>query len=184
MTDVLETATLTLKNKIAEQVGALREQEIWLEILRIHAALNSLEEIRKVPKTDLATLLDIVRDDKPKIAKHEFAGLPPLEAAKRFLRKIAPQQTAASLDEIIAALKSGSLDADRDELRISLSRSTTEIYKAGEDIYGLIENFPHVKRGTPGRRRSTSNGRAGTQSGSSQDEPEVPDEVVHKEGPA
>jgi hypothetical protein len=156
MADVLENATLDLKSKISEQVDALREQEIWQEITRIHSALNALEEIRKVPKTDLGTLLGIMCDDQPKIGKHEFAGLPALEAAKRFLRKIAPRQTAASLDEIIAALKSGSLDADRDELRISLSRSTTEIYKAGEDIYGLVESFPHIKRGTPGRKKGAT----------------------------
>jgi hypothetical protein len=165
MTDVLENAEINLKAKIAEHVSALHGQESWQEILRVHAALNALEGIRKVPKTDLVTLLGIVRDDQPRIAKHEFAGLPPLEAAKRFLRKIGPQQTAASLDEIVAALKSGSLDADRDDLRISLSRSTTEIYKAGEDIYGLVENFPHIKRGSPGRRKGATTSVTAIQSG-------------------
>ena len=69
---------------------------------------------------------------------------------------IVPKQKAASLDEIMTALKSGGLEPNRDDLRISLSRSTTEIYKAGDDIYGLLESFPQIKRGTPGRRKTTN----------------------------
>jgi hypothetical protein len=156
MTDALENAVFEIRGKIAEQVAALQAEASWQEIKRLHAGLNALEEICKVPKTDLGTVLGLGIEGRPKIKQYEFAGLPPLEAAKQYLRKIAPEQKAASLDEIVAALESGDLKANRDELRISLSRSTTEIYKAGEDIYGLVENFPHIKRGTPGRKKSAT----------------------------
>ncbi len=156
MPDALENAVLDLKGKITEQVAALQAEASWREIKRLHTALNALEEYRNLPKTDLATVLGFNSDDRPKIKPYEFAGQPPLEAAKQYLRKIAPIQKAASLDEIITALEAGSLKASRDDLRTSLSRSTVEIYKAGEDIYGLVENFPHIKRGTPGRKKSAS----------------------------
>jgi hypothetical protein len=156
MADALTDAVVELKLKIAELVAAFQADENWREIQRLHAGLNALEEICKVPKTDLVALLGIGIEGRPKIKQYEFAGLPPLEAAKQYLRKIAPDQKAASLDEILVVLESGGLKANRDDLRISLSRSTTEIYKAGEDIYGLVENFPHIKRGTPGRKKSAN----------------------------
>lgn len=182
MADALESAVADLKGKIAEQVTALQAETSWREIQRLHAGLNALEEICKLPKTPLATVLGIGSEHKPAIKPYEFAGQPPLEAAKQYLRKIAPDQKAASLDEILAALESGSLKANKDDLRISLSRSTTEIYKTGEDIYGLVENFPHIKRGTPGRKRSTANAQTGSGSGSEQTfETPIPDSEVHKD---
>src|SRR6266852_2321609 len=101
MADALENAVVDLKGKIAEQVAALRAEESWREIQRLHAGLNALEEICKLQRTDLATVLGIGSDERPKIKQYEFAGLPPLEAAKQYLRKISPAQKAASLDEII-----------------------------------------------------------------------------------
>jgi hypothetical protein len=182
MSDALETAVIDLKTKISEQVASLRAEESWREIQRLHAGLNALEDICKFPKTDLATLLGISSDERPTIKQYEFAGLPPLEAAKQYLRKVSPAQKAASLDEILAALESGNLKANRDDLRISLSRSTTEIYKAGDDIYGLVENFPHIKRGTPGRKKITVNGLTASQSGTGQTfETPIPDSEVHKD---
>ena len=181
MADALENAIADLKNKIGDQVFEIKSLPNWREVQRLHAALNALEDYRNVPKTDLAALLGIL-EDRPKIKPYEFAGLPPLEAAKQYLRKIAPDQKAASLDEIIAALDLGNLKANRDELRTSLTRSTVEIYKAGDDIYGLVENFPHIKRGSPGRKRSSANGQ-NSQSGTTESDPEVPDSVIHKEGP-
>jgi hypothetical protein len=156
MPDAVETVVLDVRGKIAEQVAALQGDATWREIKRLHAVLNALEEFLSAPKTDLVTVLGLGASDQPKIKPYEFAGIPPLEAAKQYLRKIAPQQKAASLDEIIAALDFGNLKANRDDLRTSLSRSTVEIYKAGEDIYGLVENFPHIKRGSPGRKKTAS----------------------------
>jgi hypothetical protein len=184
MTDVLANAELDLKSKIAEHVAALQAQESWLEIRRIHAALNALEGIRKVPKTDLVTLLGIGSgEDRPKIGSYDFVADSPLDAAKKYLRMIAPKQKAASLDEILAALKSGGLNPDRDELRISLSRSTTEIYKVGDDVYGLLENFPNVRRGMPGRKKSTANGSQSGGTGQTFETPVSDSEISKEEQP-
>ena len=183
MTDALENAVVDLKGKIAERVTLLKNDENWREIERLYMGLGVLEDLCKMTKTDLAALLGIATGGGPKIAQYEFAGLPPLEAAKKYLRKIAPNQKAASLDEIMAALETGSLKANRDDLRTSLSRSTVEIYKTGEDIYGLVENFPHIKQGSPGRKKITSNGLTGSQSGTGQtfETPVVPDSEIHKD---
>jgi len=184
MSDALENAVADLKGKIAERVALLKDDENWRELQRLYSGLGVLEELCKLPKTDLSALLDIGGVDAgPRIGKYDFVADQPLDAAKKFLRMIAPKQKVASMDEIMAALKSGGLTPSRDELRLSLSRSTVEIYKAGEDIYGLVENFPHIKRGTPGRKKSTSNGVTGSQSGASQADDLVPDSEVHKEGP-
>lgn len=181
MVDALEIAVVDLKGKIAERVALLKDDDNWREIERLYLGLGVLEDLCKMTKTDLASLLGIASEG-PRITQYEFAGLPPLEAAKKYLRKIAPKQKAASLDEIMAALETGNLKANRDDLRTSLSRSTVEIYKAGDDIYGLVENFPHIKRGSPGRKKSTSNGLTGSQSGTGQTfETPVPESESHKE---
>jgi hypothetical protein len=159
MSDALENAIADLKGKIAERVALLKDDENWRELQRLYSGLGVLEELCKLPKTDLTALLDIGGADAgPRIGKYDFIADQPLDAAKKFLRMIAPKQKVASMDEIMAALKSGGLTPSRDELRLSLSRSTVEIYKAGDDIYGLLENFPQIKqqRGTPGRKKSTN----------------------------
>jgi hypothetical protein len=96
----------------------------------------------------LSALLGLSAESSgPKISEWEFAGMPPLDAAKSYLRMIAPKRKAAKVDEIIAALEQGGLKgANREDLRISLSRSTYEVYKVSDDLYGLLEFFPHVKR--------------------------------------
>jgi hypothetical protein len=157
MGDALENAVAELMGKIAERVGALQQDENWRELQRLYSGLGVLEELCGLPKTDLGSILGIVGDAGPKIEKYQFVGIPPLDAAKRYLGMIAPKQKAASLDEIISALATGGLTSvNRNDLRISLSRSTTEIYKAGEDIYGLLASFPQIKRGTPGRKKSAN----------------------------
>lgn len=182
MSNALEHAVVDLKGKIAERIALLREDNNWRELQRLYAGLGVLEDLCGMPKTDLSDLLEIGgASAAPKIGKFDFVSDAPLEAAKKYLRMISPKQKAASLDEILTALESGGLKANRDELRISLSRSTVEIYKAGEDIYGLIENFPNVKRGVPGRKKSTANGQPSPPP--QQEEVAVPDVAIHKEGP-
>ena len=172
MSDALENAVTDLKGKIAERVALLKDDENWRELQRLYSGLGVLEELCNLPKTDLASLLDITSANiGPRIDKYDFVTETPLDAAKKFLRMISPKQKAASLDEIMVALKSGGLMPDRDDLRISLSRSTTEIYKVGEDIYGLLENFPNIRRGTPGRRKGGANGQA---SSGTEQTPETP----------
>src|SRR5258708_18398630 len=151
MDDSLMAAIGTVKVKITEQIAALQDDPTWHEIKKLYQGLGTLEELCGVPKTDLSALLGIAGDSTATISKYEFAGQPPLEAAKQYLRKILAQgQKAASLVDILAALEQGGLAAKRDDLRLSLSRSTTEIVKTDNDVYGLLEAFPHIKRRSPG----------------------------------
>jgi hypothetical protein len=118
----------------------------WREIQKLYTGLGVLEGLCNQPKTELSTLLGIGSEaDVPKIEKWDFAGMEPLDAAKKYLRMIAPKRKAAPLDEIVKSLEEGGLKAGRDDLRISLSRSTYEVYKVSDDVYGLLEFFPHVK---------------------------------------
>jgi hypothetical protein len=42
----------------------------------------------------------------------------------------------------------GGADAGNEEkLRMSLARSTWDMAKIGEDLFGLLEFYPHIKRG-------------------------------------
>ena len=50
--------------------------------------------------------------------------------------------------EIVDSLQAGGCRVnDEAELRVSLGRSTYEIAKVGNDVYGLLEFYPHIKRG-------------------------------------
>src|SRR2546421_189104 len=68
---------------------------------------------------------------------------------------------ATDLDQLIEGIKAqvaNVVDAIRtdprlDKLRVSLARSTFEVAKVGDDRFGLLEYYPHVKRGTPGRKK-------------------------------
>jgi hypothetical protein len=154
----------TLKSKISDRIAALQDDPTWQEIKKLYQGLGTLEELSGMEKTDLGALLGIAGEaggtSGAFIGKYEFVADSPLEAAKKYLRKIATkQQKAASLDELMDALVRGGLSKiNRDDLRISLGRSTTEIYKAGEDIYGLLESFPNVRRGSPGRKKGVQQG--------------------------
>jgi hypothetical protein len=67
-----------------------------------------------------------------------------LEAAKRFIKK---RGRACTLDEIVSGICAGGCqDVKEEELGKSLSRSTLEVAKVGEDLYGLVEFYPEVKR--------------------------------------
>jgi hypothetical protein len=145
MTDSLEKAASELRTKIAEHVAAIQRDEHWQEIQRLYAGLGVLEGLCGHQKTELSSLLGINSEEVLKISNWEFAGMQPLDAAKKYLRMIAPKQKAAPLNDILKALDDGGLKASRDDLRISLSRSTYEVYKISEDVYGLLEFFPHVK---------------------------------------
>jgi hypothetical protein len=36
---------------------------------------------------------------------------------------------------------------------VSIAGSTTQVEKVGENLFGLVEFFPHVVRGRPGRKK-------------------------------
>src|ERR1700720_1129503 len=100
MTDSLENAISDLKERIAEHVAALRQDEHWREVQKLYKGLGVLEGLCGQPNTSLAVLLGISGEDSVlKIENWEFAGQPPLEAAKKYLKMIAPKRKAAPLDE-------------------------------------------------------------------------------------
>jgi hypothetical protein len=58
-----------------------------------------------------------------------------------------------SFTDIVAGLRAGGCTQfDEDALRRSLIRSTYEIAKINDDLFGLVEFYPHLKRGRRRRR--------------------------------
>jgi len=139
------------------------------EIRKLLQSLNALEELSGVPPTTLATVLQFGGDDGPGSSTtmatrpDEFYGLEPLEAAKRVLKKLG---RSATVDEIMERIKAGGGDTgSQDSLQLSLARSTVEIAKIKDGVFGLLEFYPHIKRGKPGRKKrgdsDTTNGTEG-----------------------
>jgi len=171
MTKSLESAVEELRAQIARHVEELQQNEHWREIRKLHAGLGVLEGLCGQPQTELSALLGLSNENAgPKISEWEFAGMQPLDAAKNYLRMIAPKKKAAKLDEILKGLEEGGLKgANREDLRISLARSTYEVYKIGDDLYGLLEFFPHVKRERGASKKKAANGEATETSAATED---------------
>ena len=146
------TDTITkLKSEIESHVAAIKSDPAWTQIEKLYRALGTIEELAETPRTSLVELFGIEdgAGKNVRIKQGEFYGLEPLDAAKRFLKR---KGEAASLEDILSALETGGVSANKDILRISLSRSTWDVAKVGEDLYGLLEFYPHVKRGTKGKK--------------------------------
>ena len=78
--------------------------------------------------------------------------------------------------EIMSGIKSGGGETgSEDTLRLSLARSTVEIAKIGDDLCGLLEFFPHIKRGRPGRKKKNGAKEDGAPADTPSD-PETPDD--------
>src|SRR5260370_42619581 len=106
-----------VKGKIAERIGAIQDDANWQEIKKLYQGLGMLEELSGTEKTDLSALLGIVTETTgAAVSKYEFVADSALDAAKKYLRKIAPKQKAASLQEVIDALARGGLALDRKEI--------------------------------------------------------------------
>lgn len=176
MSDELSGAVEALKNKAINHAEALKALPEMAELVKIHSALNTLEDICGIEKTGLSDLFGfgIARTTEKRsslVKVGEFFGKSPLEAAKLYLKK---RGTPATLDEIIENLSRGSCEVkNKGDLSISLARSTFEIAKLGENIFGLLDWFPDVKRSrSPGRReRPSSSGTAQIDSGGDSDTP-------------
>jgi hypothetical protein len=115
-----------------------------------------------------------------RVREGEFYGLEPLDAAKRFLKK---KGEAASLDAIIAGIASGGVTANKDDLRMSLSRSTWDVAKVGEDLYGLLEFYPHVRRGRKAKKAAAAAAYAESELAASAPAATAAVEEVHTDGP-
>ena len=155
MADTLGDTIIKLKSEIESHVATIKSDPAWTQIDKLYRALGTIEELAEQPRTSLVELFGIESSTgrDVRVKQGEFYGLEALEAAKRFLKK---KGEAASLDAIIAGLDTGGVQANKDTLRLSLSRSTWDIAKVGEDMYGLLEFYPHVKRGNRGKKAAVA----------------------------
>lgn len=148
-----------IKTEISTVVDSIKTDPRLEALRKLQAALNNLEDIAGHPKTPLGALLKFDSGATEHVAgafvaPDEFFGLEPLDAAKRYLKKVGPTRKSADFQEIVKAIRAGSGDpGNEDRLRVSLARSTFEVAKVGEDRFGLLEYYPHVKRGSPGRKK-------------------------------
>lgn len=153
MADPLQSAVDDLKRRISERISELQSHPSMIEIQKWLPALNALETGLGQSHTTLAQLFgfgEAVSQSSLRVRFDEFFGVPALEAAKRYLRK---GSDARPLDEIIAAIRDGGGKVeDKEALRLGLSRSTLDVVKIGDQHYGLLEHYPHIKRGGKKRR--------------------------------
>jgi hypothetical protein len=155
MVDSLNETITKLKSEIEEHVATIKSDPAWTQIDKLYRALGTIEELADQPRTSLVELFGIegASGHVVRVKEGEFYGLEPLDAAKRFLKK---KGEAASLDAIIMAIGVGGVTANKDNLRMSLSRSTWDVAKVGDDLYGLLEFYPHVKRGNRGKKAASN----------------------------
>jgi hypothetical protein len=143
MSNALDAAIEELKAQLAESIEAIKEDPKMAEVLKLHAALNTMEELTGAIPTSLASAFAL--EPTAAVQPGEFYGVDALKAAKQYLKK---RGKPASIDEIVSAIKAGgAVVPSIDKLRVSLSRSTLDVAKVGIDHYGLLEFYPHVVRG-------------------------------------
>jgi hypothetical protein len=159
MSDTLIAASEEVKKKIQDLAQQILQDERMAELKKLLTGLNTLEDLCSQPQSQMGSFFDFGQSDagSSNIRPDEFYGLEPIQAAKRYLRKIGK---SASLRDIVAALKSGGCDPGNDKaFAVSLARSTMEIAKIGDDLFGLVEFYPHLKR-ERGPRKKKGNGGA------------------------
>jgi hypothetical protein len=155
MSDTLRAAAQALRDELDGRVAVIKSLPVMEEVLKVHAALNALEAIMGEPLTTLTALFGMDAESSVVIRADEFYGLGPLEAAKRYLKK---RGEARPFTEIVEAIQAGGGRVDSPEdLRLSLSRSTYEVAKVGDDLYGLVEFYPHLKRERSKKKRPGMN---------------------------
>jgi hypothetical protein len=158
MSSPFESAAAEARKLIAEQTAILRSHPAMIELVRLHAGLNAIEDLMQQPRTALGELLNLgdLGGASPlsRVRFDDFVGMKDLEAAKKYLEEKATD--ARPFQEIVDAVKAGGSKVDSEEaLRTGLSRSTYEILKIG-DRYGALKHYPQVKRGGKKRKGSDS----------------------------
>jgi hypothetical protein len=159
MSQALMLAVDELRLQARSLAAQIMEDERVAQMRKILAGLNTLEDLCGQPKTSLGSLLNFSTDETPvssiSVQPDEFYGLDPLVAAKRFLKK---PGKAVPFKEIVTAVRAGGGDPGNEEkLKVSLARSTWDVVKIGDDLFGLLEFYPHVKRG---KKAKAGNGEA------------------------
>lgn len=145
MENPIRTSIATLRQEIDLKVEKIKADPTMAEILRLHNALNTLEDLIQEPHTNLAVIFGMDKSAGVHIRADEFYGLQPHEAAKKYLRRAGE---ARPFQEIVEAIqKGGCRVSDEDTLRRSLIRSTADVAKVSEDVFGLVEFYGNLKRG-------------------------------------
>src|SRR5207245_6093181 len=98
-----------------EKVNILKGNPVMADVLKLHTALNHVEDVESVPRTSLAQLFDLESSSQhgeatpvPTLVQPgQYFDKTPLDAAKDYLMR---RGKAATLDEIMDALKTGSCD--------------------------------------------------------------------------
>lgn len=183
MSDTLSGMADELLAQVSEKVLALKATPEMTEVLRLHRALNGVEAAIPRPTTPLAALFGLASEETPVTALRkaqlkpwEFTGLKPLEAAKKFL-KIAGEPR--SIQEIVTAIREhGGNPGSPDHLKTSLTRSTVDVVKVNDDMYGLLEHFPELRRASRwSKKRSSGSNGGGAATGSEEDQDEEQEEL-------
>jgi len=144
MSGALDAAIDELRSQLADKIEEIKEDVKMAEILRLHAALNTMEGLIGAAPTSLSAAFAL--EPTMIVQPGEFYGMNALRAAKKFLKM--KGKPGASLGDIVTAIKAGGAKVDSVErLRVSLGRSTLDVAKVGMDHYSLLEFFPHVQRG-------------------------------------
>lgn len=164
MNDTILKAVSELRQQLDEKVEEIKRDGRMSEVLKLYKSIVTLEELAEVPVTSLADVFGFTESNVA-IRCDEFFGLKPVEAAKRFIKK---RGRACTVEEIANGIRSGGCQDFRDdELGLSLSRSTMEIAKVGDNLYGLVEFYPTIKRER--KKRSTDKNGAADDVKESQD---------------
>jgi hypothetical protein len=143
-----------LRRQITEKVTDIKSSPEMTAILQLVPLLNGLEALLGQPPTSLGALFALGESSAAgaivqtaALRPDEFVHLPALEAAKRYLKKAG--QPARPFKEIVEAIKTHGGEVGReDRLKIQLIRSTADIKKVGDDLFGLLEWYPS-RRGRP-----------------------------------
>ncbi len=136
-----------IKSRVQQRVETLKTHPAMGELLKLHSALNIIEESEGIAPTPLSALfgLDAKEAAAPAavtIKPGEYYGKTGLEAAKDFLTRFGK---AATLDEILDALRKGGNSEVREKLAVSMARSTFNFVKIDDDHFDLLERYPAVK---------------------------------------
>src|SRR5437879_3252887 len=128
MSAEIQNAADVLRSKAAEKVEEIKGDPRMVEAFQFIAGLNALEVILQQPKTTISSLFAFdageadATSSTATVAIDEFVNVAPLEAAKRYLKKVS--RPPRSLDDIIAAIKAGGGEVpNRSSLRVGLNRS-------------------------------------------------------------
>jgi hypothetical protein len=174
MGDEIHEAAGKLLERLQAKVDILKATPEMEEVLKLQRALNAMEELIARPPTTLAEVFgleSVAGGDRTKSLKPwEFTGMKPLEAAKHYLRKMGEPRM---IDDIVDAIRDhGGNPGSVDHLKTSLTRSTLDVVKVNEEMYGPIEAFKHISRkGKPKK----SAGAAQAAEADSEAEEEAPD---------